>query len=197
MKLIESQTFKNLAKSFAGECQALVRYRFIEYGARMQQQKTMAELIDKLGYNEFNHARMFYTFIQDATKDTIKNINIEGGYPFKEKWDLEQNLLLASEDEKEEGTKIYPMNAKIARDEGFDEIATLFENVAQVELEHHRVLKDMYLQMKNKSIYKKTQKVMWKCSDCGYEAIGKEVWQECPLCKAKQGSAELHIEQKI
>ena len=66
MKLIESETYKNLAKAYAGECQAHIRYKFIEYGARNEGYKTMAEMIDSLVFNEFNHARMFYTKIQDA-----------------------------------------------------------------------------------------------------------------------------------
>ena len=73
MKLIDSKTYLNLAKSYAGECQAQTRYRFIEYGARYNGYKTLAELIDKVVYNEFNHARMFYTFIQQAS-DTMMSI---------------------------------------------------------------------------------------------------------------------------
>ena len=70
MKLIESKTYKNLAKSYAGECQAHIRYKFIEYGARKQGYKCMAEMIDTLVYNEFQHARMFYTYLQKASNET-------------------------------------------------------------------------------------------------------------------------------
>lgn len=68
MKLCESKTYQNLAKSYAGECQARTRYEFIEYGARMKGYKYLAELIDKVVYNEFNHARMFYTFLQNPRR---------------------------------------------------------------------------------------------------------------------------------
>ena len=74
MKLIDSKTYENLARSYAGECQARVRYEFIEYGARNEGYKQLAELIDKVVYNEFNHARMLYTKIQDASEKPIKNI---------------------------------------------------------------------------------------------------------------------------
>lgn len=196
MKLIDSKTFINLAKSYAGECQAHVRYKFIEYGARMQGYKTLAEMIDNIVYNEFNHARMFYTFLQEGSKDTIKNIDIASGYPFKEKWDLVENLYLASEDEKIEATKVYPEYAKIAREEGFDEIAKLYENIIQVETCHHKLLADLHNQLKTKTLYKKPKAVKWKCADCGYEAVGKEPWDECPLCKAKQGSTMLHLQNE-
>ena len=106
MKLIDSKTYENLARSYAGECQARVRYEFIEYGARNEGYKQLAELIDKVVYNEFNHARMLYTKIQDASEKPIKNIEVCAGYPFKERWDLMENLKLAAEDEREEFEKI-------------------------------------------------------------------------------------------
>ena len=115
MKLKESKTYLNLAKSYAGECQARTRYEFIEYGARQQGYKALAELVDKVVYNEFNHARMFYTFIQQSEEKQIENIDISSGYPFKEKWDLLENLRLAAEDELNEAEKIYPEYARIAR----------------------------------------------------------------------------------
>ena len=188
MKLIESKTYKNLAKSYAGECQAHIRYKFIEYGARKQGYKCMAEMIDTLVYNEFQHARMFYTYLQKASNETIANIDIESGYPFKEKWDLVENLRLASEDEELEETVIYPEYAKVAREEGFEEIAQLYENIIQVESCHKKLLKDLYNQMSTNTLYKKEKKTKWKCSECGYEAEGFEPWDTCPLCKAKQGS---------
>mgnify|MGYP002517635767 CR=1 FL=1 len=194
MKLIESKTYKNLAKSYAGECQAHIRYKFIEYGARMNDYKNIASLIDDIVYNEFNHARMFYTFLQDASDKTIDNINISSGYPFKEKWDLMENLKLAAEDEFNEATKIYPMYRDIALEEGFDEIAKLYEDIIQVETCHHKLLTQLYQQMKEGTLYKKETPVKWKCADCGYEATGEEPWKECPLCKATRGSILLKIE---
>ena len=71
MKLETSQTFLNLAKDFAGECQARTRYKFIEYGARNQGLNCLAEVIDKVVFNEFNHARMFYTFIQKVKSNEV------------------------------------------------------------------------------------------------------------------------------
>ena len=193
MKLIESETIKNLAKSYAGECQAQERYKFIEYGARNQGYKTMAEIIDRLVYNEFHHARMFYTFIQQASKQTINNIDIQAGYPFKQKWDLLENLKLAEEDEMMEATTIYPTYAQKAREEGFEEIAKLYEDIIKVELKHASTLRQLHQQLENKSLYTKTQKTKWVCGDCGYEEIGEEAWQECPLCKAKQGAIYLKL----
>lgn len=194
MKLKDSKTYVNLAKSYAGECQARTRYEFIVYGARMNGYKYLAELVEKVVYNEFNHARMFYTFIQQSEEKQVENIDIASGYPFKEKWDLQANLRIAAEDEMDEATRIYPEYAKTAREEGFTEIAKLYEDIIQVETCHQKLFSQLYEQMKSGTMYRKKEKVKWKCADCGYEATAKEAWQECPLCKAKQGSVMIKIE---
>ena len=175
MNLKQSKTYKNLAKAYAGECQAYIRYKFIEYGARMQGYGCLAEIIDTIVFNEFNHARMFYTFLQKADNKTIDNIEISSGYPFKQKWDLVENLKLAAEDE------------------SFEEIATLFDNIIQVESCHRKMFTDIYNQMKSETLYKKAKPVKWKCADCGYEATGKEPWKKCPLCGAEQGKVMLKL----
>ncbi len=195
MKLIESETYKNLATAFAGECQARVRYEFMEYGARNLGYKQLAELIDKVVYNEFNHARMFYTKLQTASEKPIENIDICAGYPFKQKWDLEQNLKIAVEDEKEE-IKIYSEFAVVAEKEGFKDIANLFKMVAQVENCHAMRFEELYKQLSKNTIYKKSKAVKWKCADCGYESAQKEAWEQCPLCLAKKGSVMLILEEE-
>lgn len=193
MNLKESKTYNNLAKTYAGECQAYIRYKFIEYGARMQGYECLAEIIDTVVFNEFNHARMFYTFIQKADNKTIDNIDISSGYPFKEKWDLVENLKLAAEDESFEENRIYPEYAKVAREEGFEEIAKLFDDIIQVESCHRKLFTDLYTQMKNGTLYKKPKSVKWKCADCGYEATAKEPWKKCPICGAEQGKVMIKL----
>lgn len=193
MQLLKSETFNNLAKAYAGECQAHVRYKFIEYGARMQELTCLAELVDKVVYNEFNHARVFYTFIQQAQKGEISNIEICSGYPFKEKWDLTDNLRLAAEDEFKEYKEIYPHFKAVALEEGFKEIAQAFDDVIQVESCHFKLFDQLYKQMQEGSMYKKNKKVKWKCSACGYEHESEEAWQTCPLCSAKQGQVMLKV----
>lgn len=194
MKLKDSKTYINLAKSFAGECQARTRYEFIEYGARKEGYKYLAELVDKAVYNEFNHARMFYTYLQESEEKQIENIDISSGYPFKEKWNLTENLRIAAEDEFNEATLIYPEYAATAREEGFADIAALYEDIIQVETCHNKLFSQLYEKMKNGTLYKKKEKIKWKCADCGYEATAKEAWETCPLCRAKQGSVIIPIE---
>ena len=193
MNLKNSKTYTNLARAFAGECQAYVRYKFVEYGARKQGYACLAEMIDNVAFNEFQHARMFYTYIQEADENTIDNIDICAGYPFKEKWDLVDNLRLAAEDEAHEEKDIYPEFARVARSEGFEDIAKLFEDIIQVESCHRKLFTDLHSQMSSGTLYRKKNKVKWKCADCGYEAEGTEAWKICPLCGAEQGRTMLKL----
>ncbi len=186
--LMKSKTFINLANAFAGECQARTRYEFIEYGARKGGLTAMANLIDKVVYNEFNHARMLYTFIQTATDGSIKNIDIKGGYPFEEKWNLVDNLKFASETEEKEAELIYPDFAKVAEEEGYKDIAGLFNNLSTVETTHKQLFRDLHEQLSSGTMYKKSQKTNWRCGDCGFELNAKEVPEKCPLCQARQGA---------
>ena len=186
MKLIESKTYVNLARAYSSECQSVVRYKFIEYGARMQKLNTLAEIVDKIVYNEFNHARIFYTKIQDASDEQIDNIDMSGGSPFREKWDLTDNLRLAAIDEEKEITA-YRSFAKTAEKEGFAEIAKLFNDVAEIEKLHKKTFTDLHEQMKNDTMFKKDKKVKWKCVACGYEDQSEKAWDTCPVCQAKQG----------
>lgn len=195
MELIKSKTYLNLAKAYAGECMARNRYEYIEYGARQQGQKALADQLDKLAYNEFNHARMLYSFIQTADNDTIDNIDIASGYPFREKWDLVDNLRLAAIDEQTEAERIYPAYARTAREEGFEDIAALFDNLATIEDKHRCILEDLYQQFLAGKAYTDSTSATWVCSSCGYEAKGKQAFDTCPVCQAKQGTVCLHLEQ--
>lgn len=196
MKLKDSQTFLNLARAYAGECQARTRYEFVEYGFRYNGYEAIATIIDKIVYQEFNHARMLYTFIQDAELKQVDNIEICAGYPFKEKWELENNLKLLAEDEETEA-EIYAEFVKVAEDEGFPEIATLFKNIMDVEIRHKQVFLELYKQFKNGDLYKKKTETMWYCPACGYVGTGKEAWEKCPLCEAEQGVCEVVLPPDI
>ena len=194
MNFENSQTFINLAKDFAGECQARTRYKFIEYGARKEGLNCLAEVIDKVVFNEFNHARMFYTFIQKVKNDNaLQKIEFCADYPFKQKWNLEENLRISADDEFAEFSEIYPMHKKIAKEEGYEDIAKLYEYIIGVENCHHMLFSELHKQVKEGSMYKKSAPVKWKCAACGYEHVGLEAWKTCPLCFASQGMVMLHL----
>jgi len=192
MELIQSKTYENLKKAYIAECSARTRYEFVEYGQRMAGYEGLAKITDKIAYQEFNHARMLYTYIEDASKGTIDNLEIKVSLPFRQKWDLVENLRLAAQDEDHE-IKIYNNFAKIAEKEGFSDIAELFKMTANVENCHKMLFCDLYNQMKSKTLYKKDKPIKWKCAGCGYEETGKSAPKECPLCKAKQGFFMLNL----
>ena len=190
MKLKDSETFKNLARAYAGECQARTRYEFVEYGFRYNGYEAIAQTIDKIAYQEFNHARMLYTFIQDAELKQVDNIEVCAGFPFKEKWELANNLKLLAEDENDEA-EVYAEFIKVAKKEGFPEIAQLFKNIMDVEIRHRDVFLEIYTQFSEGTMYKKDKSVLWYCPSCGYVGKGKQAWDKCPLCEAEQGVCNL------
>ena len=154
MKLKDSQTFLNLARAYAAECQARTRYEFVEYGFRYNGYEAIATTIDKIAYQEFNHARMLYTFIQDAEVDQVDNIDVCAGFPFKQKWELAENLRLLAEDEQDEADA-YAKFIETAKAEGFEEIAELFKKIMNVEIMHAKVFTEIYNHFTSDTIYKR------------------------------------------
>ncbi|MBO5394450.1 MAG: hypothetical protein J6A28_00905 [Clostridia bacterium] len=196
MKLKDSQTFLNLAKAFVAECSARTRYEFCEYGFRMNGYEAIATLIDRIAYQEFNHARVLYTKLQDAEMPQIANIDINAGLPFKEKWNMLDNLKYLMQDEVDESLA-YLEFEKVARAEGFEEIANLFKMIGEVEKTHAHVFEELYKQMKDKKLYKKAKEVAWVCPSCGYVSFDKQAWETCPLCQAKQGYCEVQLPEDL
>ncbi len=196
MKLKDSITYENLTKAYVAECAARTRYEFCEYGFRYNGYEAIATLIDKIAYQEFNHARMLYTKLQGAGIPQIDNIEVCAGLPFKEKWEMLDNLQFLSEDETDEA-KAYEKFEEVAREEGFDEIADLFQMIRDVELRHAKVFKEVYKQFKDEKLYKRGKEVAWVCPSCGYVSFAKEAWETCPLCEAKQGTCELNLPEDL
>ena len=196
MKLKESQTYLNLAKAYAAECQARTRYEFVEYGFRYNGYEAIAQIVDTIAYQEFNHARMLYTQIQNADEKQIDNIDVEGGFPFKEKWEMADNLKLLAEDEADEA-KAYEEFAKTAEEEGFTDIANLFKMIGEVEIKHQKLFQNLYEQFSKKTLYKKQNKEMWICPNCGYISYDKQAWETCPLCDAAQGVCQVIIPEEL
>lgn len=196
MKLKASETYLNLARAYAAECQARTRYEFVEYGLRYNGFEALAQIVDTIAYQEFNHARMLYTQIQNADQKQIDNIDVSAGFPFKEKWDMEENLRLLAEDEALEA-EAYEEFAQVADEEGFTDIANLFRMIGEVEVRHKNLFLNLYEQFKNQELYKKEEKQMWICPNCGYVSFEEEAWETCPLCEAKQGVCQVQIPDEL
>lgn len=191
MEFIKTQTFYNLARSFAGECQAGMRYQLIVKQAMAQGYKVLADTIRTIAKNETSHAKIFFDAIQNNA-GSQENVHIDANYPFHA-GTLEENLRFAANDEEAEAETLYPNFAKIAKDEGFGQLALKFEQVAKVEHNHRIIFEYLFEAFKDGSLYAAERPMLWICDECGYMHTTKEAWKICPLCGASQGEVELHL----
>ena len=191
MQFENTETFKNLARSFAGECQAGMRYQMIAKLAMQEKLKTLADAVRTIAKNETVHATQFYNKIIEKT-GSRENIEFDAGYPFHI-GTLAESLKFAASDEKEESEEIYPTFAATARKEGFEDIAALYGMIADVERQHKIVFQYLCESVKNGTLYKSDSPILWICSECGYMHVGSQAWKVCPLCKAEQGYVDLHL----
>ncbi len=191
MDFTKTQTYLNLARGFAGECQAGMRYQLTAKTAMKQGYEVLANTVRTIAKNETNHARVFFEAIQQYA-GSRDNIHIDASYPFHA-GTLEENLHFAAVDEQDEQEVLYPEFARIAREEGFEQIALKFEQVAKVENNHRIIFEYLYEAFKDGSLYSMERPMLWICSECGYMHTSKEAWKVCPLCGAEQGEVELHL----
>ena len=191
MDFTKTQTFHNLARGFAGECQAGMRYQLTAKAAMKQGYEVLANTIRTIAKNETNHAKVFFEAILENA-GSQDDIHIDASYPFHA-GTIEDNLRFAAIDEQDEADNLYPMFARIAREEGFGQLALKFEQVAKVEENHRIIFEYLYEAFKDGSLYKAERPMLWICSECGYMHTTKEAWNICPLCGASQGEVELHL----
>lgn len=191
MQFENTETFKNLARSFAGECQAGMRYQMIAKLAMKEKMKTLADAIRTIAKNETLHATQFFNKIIEKTGNR-DNISFDAGYPFRA-GTLAEGLKFASQDELAEAENIYPEFSVIAKKEGFEDIAALFKLVAEVENQHKIIFQYLHDAVRNGTLYKNESPILWVCSECGYMHVATEAWKVCPLCKAEQGYVDLHL----
>ena len=191
MQFENTETYKNLARSFAGECQAGMRYQMIAKLAMQEKLKTLADAIRTIAKNETLHATQFFNKIIEKT-GSRDNIEFDAGYPFHA-GTLVEGLKFAATDEQSEAEEIYPSFAATAKKEGFEDVAALYKMVADVEKQHKIIFQYLCDAVKNGTLYKAESPILWICSECGYMHVGNEAWNVCPLCKAGQGYVDLHL----
>lgn len=191
MQFESTLTYKNLARSFAGESQAGMRYQLIARAATQQGYISLADTIKSLAKNETEHARRFFEELSKRGQK-LDDIKIDAGYPYHT-GDIAQCLEYAAEDEKKEHEVIYPAFEKDAINEGFNDIARLFNMISQVEKRHQSIFEYLYKSFKDGTLYKNNSPILYVCSQCGYMHTATSAWDVCPLCKSSQGYVELHI----
>jgi rubrerythrin len=191
MQFDQTKTYKNLARGFAGESQAGMRYQLIARTADEQGYVELSNVIKTIAKNETVHARRFF---EELTKrgEELDNIVLDACYPYHS-GDLQECLRLAAKDELSEYKNIYPAFAKDAEEEGFKDIAALFKLVAEVEKRHEQIFNYLYEAFESGNLYKNESQILYICSECGYMHTSSQAWDVCPLCKSSQGYVYLHI----
>ena len=174
MDFKKSKTYENLKTAFAGESQARVKYQFYASRAKKDGYEQIAEIFNETSDNEKEHAKMWYKLLYDGVGDT------------------KENLKLGIEGEDYEYTKMYKEFAKIAREEGFDEIAEKFEQVGDIEKSHEERYAKLLKNIDDDVVFKSDKVTVWKCRNCGYLFTGDEAPEVCPVCDHPQAFFEIN-----
>ena len=165
MELKGSKTEKNLQAAFAGECQASIKYQYYASKAKKDGYVKIKNIFEETSGNEKEHAKLWFKALHD------------GGVP-----STVENLKDAASGENCEGTDMYKEFAEVARSEGFDEIAELFEGVGAIEKHHEARFNGLLKEVEEETMFNKEEDIVWICLNCGHVFIGKEAPEECPVC---------------
>ncbi len=183
-----TQTEKNLLKAFAGESQARNRYTYFASVAKKAGYEQVAAIFLETAENEKEHAKRFFKYLEGGA------VEIVAAYPAGTISSTEENLKASADGENEEWTKLYADFEKVARDEGLEEIAVQFKEIAEVEEEHEKRYRKLLKNIKEKKVFKRDEKVKWHCRNCGYVHEGTEAPKMCPACKHPQAYYEILAE---
>ena len=167
MELKGSKTEANLQTAFAGESMARNKYTYFASKAKKDGYVQISQIFEETAANEKEHAKIWFKLLEGI-----------GSTP--------ENLLAAAEGENYEWTDMYAQFAKEAKEEGFDHIAFLFEEVGKIEKEHEARYRKLLENVKGDFVFSKDGDVVWECSNCGHIVIGKKAPEVCPVCNHPQ-----------
>jgi rubrerythrin len=180
-----SKTEQNLLKAFAGESQARMRYDYFAKQARKEGLEQIANIFDETSFNERSHAKQFFKFLEGGM------VEITASYPAGVVGTTLENLKASADGENEEWTDLYPEFARIAEEEGFKAVAAMFKMIAKVEKAHEERYRTLYNNLEAGMVFKRGEKVTWKCGVCGYLHEALSAPQACPICGHPQAYFEL------
>lgn len=178
MELKGSRTAANLMLAFAGESLARNRYTFAASVARKEGLEHVAAIFEETAANEKEHAKLFFKQLASLAGTAVE---IAGSYPVVA-GDTAAQLRAALGGENEEWETLYPEFARVAREEGFGEIAHVFEMVAKVEKEHAARFARLLDHVVNGTVFERAGKIYWRCRNCGHIHEGTKAPAECPVC---------------
>ena len=175
MELKGSKAEKNLMAAFAGESQARNKYTYFASVAKKEGYEQIAAIFEATANNEKEHAKMWFKELGELGNTA-------------------QNLLAAAEGENYEWTDMYDKFAKEAKEEGFNDVAYLFEAVGKIEKEHEERYLKLLANVKDSLVFSKDGDAIWKCRNCGHIVIGKQAPELCPVCKHAKAFFEIKAE---
>jgi rubrerythrin len=185
MTLKGTQTEKNLLIAFAGESQARNRYTYFASKAKKEGYVQISDIFTETANQEKEHAKRLFKFLEGG------EVEIAGAFPAGVIGNTSENLKDAAAGEHHEHTEMYPGFAKIAREEGFEAIAAVFDAIAIAEKQHEKRYVDLAVNIDTGKVFKKDETVTWRCRNCGYIHEGEEAVEECPACEHPQAHFEL------
>lgn len=171
-----TRTEANLMAAFAGEAQARTKYNYYASKAKKEGYVQIAALFEETAANEKEHAKIWFKLLHNGIGSTI------------------DNLKDAAEGENYEWTDMYAGFAKEAKEEGFDEIAALFEGVAAIEKEHEERYKKLLANIEGGLVFSRDGDMVWQCSNCGHIVVGKKAPEVCPVCAHPQAYFQIKAE---
>ena len=183
--LIGSQTEKNLLGSFAGESQARNRYTYFASKAKKDGYVQIADIFTETANQEKEHAKRFFTFLEGG------EVEIIAAFPAGVIGSTLENLKAAAAGEHYEHTELYPGFARVARDEGFEAAAMVWEMISVAEKQHEKRYVDLAGNIEADRVFKREQSVVWRCRNCGYLHEGPSAPEMCPACAHPQAHFEL------
>lgn len=184
-KLKGTQTEKNLLTAFSGESQARNRYTYFASKAKKEGYVQISTIFTETADQEKEHAKRLFKFLEGG------EVEISGAFPAGVIGTTLENLKDAAAGEHHEHTEMYPEFAKVAREEGFNEIADVMEAIAVAEKQHEKRYLDLAANIEAGRVFKRDATVTWRCRNCGYLHEGSEAPEECPACAHAQAHFEL------
>ncbi len=184
-RLKGTQTEKNLLLSFAGESQARNRYTYFAGQARKDGYVQIADIFEETANQEKEHAKRFFKFLEGG------EIEVTGAFPAGVIGTTLENLKAAAAGENYEHTTMYPEFAKIAREEGFEDVAIVFEKISVAEKQHEKRYRDLAANIEKGVVFKRDEPTVWRCRNCGYLHEGAGAPEMCPACAHPQAHFEL------
>ena len=183
-----TKTEKHLLMAFAGESQARNRYTYFASQANKDGFAQISHVFEETANQEKEHAKRFFKFLEGG------NVEITASFPAGVIGSTAENLKAAAAGEHEEWEKLYPEFARIAREEGFKAVASTFESIAIAEKQHEKRYLGLLKNVEAGTVFKKSEKVVWRCRNCGYIHDGEEAPGVCPACVHPQAHFELLAE---